>query len=204
MREGGAPEWKINAVKDMTNLVKEYSVVCVVNLEGLPSKQLLKMKQSLREEAVIKMSKKSILKRALAAAKVEKLNEHLSGQPALLLSKTNPFKLSKKIQDSKMSAPAKEGNTMPKDIIVPAGETTFMPGPIVGELGKAGIAAAIENGKVVIKKESTVAKEGEKINKMQADAMAKLGIEPMEIGLNLVAAYEDGFLYTSDVLAINT
>ncbi|MFH1424677.1 MAG: 50S ribosomal protein L10 [archaeon] len=204
MRDGTVPEWKIKAVSDLANLIKEYPVVCAINLQGLPAKQLVKIKQSFGEDATVKMAKKSILIRALANVKMDELTDYFKDQPALLLSKVGPFKLSRKIQDSKVSAAAKAGDIAPKDIIIPAGETSFAPGPIVSELNKAGIAASIEGGKVVIKKESVIAKKGAKITKLQANTMTKMQIEPMEIGLDLVAAYEDGRIYNSDVLAINT
>jgi len=61
---------------------------------------------------------------------------------------------------------------MEKEISVPAGETSFTPGPIVGELGALGIHAAIEDGKVVIKKDATITEEGETLSKEKADLLA--------------------------------
>ena len=47
-------------------------------------------------------------------------------------------------------APAKEGQLAPFDIVVPKGPTPFGPGPIIGELQKIGLPAAIEAGKIGI------------------------------------------------------
>jgi len=93
---------------------------------------------------------------------------------------------------------------MPKDIRLQAGPTPFAPGPIVGELGMLGIKASIEDGKVVIKEDGLLAKEGEAIDAKTAGIMAKMGIEPMEISLGLKAAYENGLVFTADVLRIST
>ena len=38
------------------------------------------------------------------------------------------------------------------------------------------------------------------LNDKLASLLIRLGIEPMEIGLNLVAAYENGDILTGDVL----
>ena len=62
-----------------------------------------------------------------------------------------PFKLSAKLKESRTTAPAKGGETASHNIEVKAGETPFKPGPVVGELQKAEIPAAIQDGKVVVK-----------------------------------------------------
>ena len=65
------------------------------------------------------------------------------------------------MEATKTAAPAKPGDIAPEDILVKAGDTPFKPGPIVGELQKAGIPAAIEGGKIVIKKDKVLVKKGE-------------------------------------------
>ncbi|MBW2997304.1 50S ribosomal protein L10 [Candidatus Woesearchaeota archaeon] len=202
------PEAKKNVIKEFVKLAKEYPIVGAVNMENLPTKQLQNMRAQLRETVVLRMSKRRLMKLALEqAAKekpgVEKLILHLKGMPALLFTKKNPFSLYKTLQKNKSTAPIKAGQTAPNKIIVPAGPTGFAPGPIIGQLGQAGIAAGIENGKVAIKKDSEVAKEGDTISADLAGILTRLGIEPMEIGLDLVATYEDGNIFTKDVLAID-
>lgn len=202
------PEAKKNTIKEFVKLAKEYPIVGAVNMENLPTKQLQNMRAQLREKVVLRMSKRRLMKLALEqAAKdkpgIEKLIPHLKGMPALLFTKENPFSLYKTLQKNKSTAPIRAGQTAPKKIVVPAGPTGFAPGPIIGQLGQAGIAAGIENGKVAIKKDSDVAKEGDTISADLAGILTRLGIEPMEIGLDLVATYEDGNIFTKDVLAID-
>jgi len=86
---------------------------------------------------------------------------------------------------------------------VKAGETAFKPGPIVGELQKAGIPAAIEHGKVIIKKDKLLVKQGDVISREIALALSKLEIFPLTVGLELKAAYEDGIVFQSSTLAID-
>jgi|TARA_Y100000310_G_scaffold345339_1_gene463909 large subunit ribosomal protein L10 len=204
MKSGEVSQWKQDTVKGIVAEIKDNPIVGIVNFENLPSKQLLQIKHSLRGHAILRMTRKRLLKLVLKQAGIEGLNEYLTGEPALILTKSNPFIIAKKLRDSRTTAAAKPGATMPKDIIVPAGETSFAPGPIVGELGSMGVKAAIDKGKVVIKEDSVLAKDGEKIDKKKADLMSKMGIEPMEIGLDIEAAFEDGLVYKSDVLGINT
>jgi large subunit ribosomal protein L10 len=123
--------------------------------------------------------------------------------PALIFTKENPFKLYSQLEKNKTSAPAKAGQVAPKDIHVKAGPTTFTPGPIIGQLGKYGIKTGVEGGKLAIKADAVAAKKGKVIDAELAGILARLGVEPMEIGLNLTACYEGGFIFTSDVLYVD-
>jgi large subunit ribosomal protein L10 len=131
------------------------------------------------------------------------LGEHMEGQPALIFTNMNPFKLYKILEDSKTAAPAKAGSIAPFDIVVPKGDTAFKPGPILGELQKVGIPAKIDKGKIVITKDTVIVAEGEAVPRDVAGILTRLEIEPMEVGIDLIAAYEDETVYTSDLLTID-
>src|SRR5262249_32466304 len=88
-------------------------------------------------------------------------------------------------------------------IVVPAGPTNFAPGPIIGELGSVGIKTGIDAGKVAIKADSTVAKEGDVISGKLAGILLRLGIEPMKVGLDVTAVYENGMVITKNVLDVD-
>jgi large subunit ribosomal protein L10 len=78
-----------------------------------------------------------------------------------------------------------------------------MPGPIIGELGQLGIKTGVEGGKVAIKADKVLVKEGEEINAKQASLLLRLGETPMEIGLDITAIYENGIMYDKKVLDID-
>ena len=133
----------------------------------------------------------------------KKIIDYMKGMPALLFTKEDPFKIYKIIQKAKTKGQAKAGQTAPNDIIIPAGPTSFAPGPIIGELGAVGIKAGIDGGKVAIKQDSTVAKEGQVISAQLAGILSRLDIRPMDIGLNVTAVYENGTIYTKEVLGVD-
>ena len=83
------------------------------------------------------------------------------------------------------------------------GPTSFPPGPIVGELQGAGIPAGIEGGKVVIRETKTVARQGDVVDAKLASILSRLGIRPVELGLDLRAVYEKGMVYESILLAVD-
>ena len=197
---------KKQEVKALTKLIEEYPIVGVVNMENLPAKQLQIMREKLRKDVLIRMSKARLIKLAIKDSKkqnVSKLNEYLKGMPALLFTKESPFRLFKTLKKNKSKAGIKQGQKAPYDIVVPAGPTPFAPGPIIGELGVLRIKAGIEGGKVAIKADAVVAKEGDVASEQLASVLSRLGIEPMEIGLDLVAIYEKGEILTKDVLDVD-
>src|SRR4030042_545894 len=81
------------------------------------------------------------------------------------------------------------------DIEIKAGDTPFKPGPIVGELQKAGIPAAIQEGKVIIKTDKVLVPAGEKIKPDIAQILTRLEIFPIDIGIGVNGVFEDGTVY---------
>jgi large subunit ribosomal protein L10 len=200
-------ESKKKTVNEFGKLIDSYPVIGIVNMTNLAAKQVQGMRSKLRAKStVLRMTKKRLMKIAFKSSKkanVDQLEKHLTGMPAMVFTKENPFKLYSELQKTKTKAPAKAGQKAPRDIEVKAGPTPFAPGPVIGQLGKYGMKTGIESGKIVIKQDSVVAKKGDVINAELAGILARLGIEPMEIGLDLVAVYENGVIYTSDVLYVD-
>lgn len=198
-------DWKKEKVAELEELTNNNEIVGIVNLADIPAPQLQTMRKSLGDKAILKMSRKNFIKIALANSNknVEGLADYLEGQPAMVFTEMNPFKLFKILEDSKTEAPAKAGAIAPVDIVVPAGDTSFPPGPILGELQQAGIPAKIDKGSIVVQEDATVVKEGEEVPKNVADVLTKLEIHPMEVGMDLLAVCEGDTIYTADVLKID-
>ncbi len=196
---------KQEVVKELKALIEKQQIVGVVNMHKLPGRQLFSIKEKLKGKAKVKVAKKSLILLALKGAKkqgIEGLEALLKEQPALLFSDQNPFDLAAILTASKSKASAKAGDIAPSDILISAGPTSLAAGPAIGELQKAGIPASVEGGKIAVKKDTIVVRAGEKISKEVADALAKLGIEPMEIGLDLLAVLDGGTIYKKDILFI--
>jgi large subunit ribosomal protein L10 len=203
------PPWKQEVIDELIGLFNTYYVVGVLDISELPALQFQQIRQKLRGEAEIVVSKNTLMLLAIQRAagerdsKLGELAEFLHGQSALVFSKMNPFRLSKFLRDNKISAPAKPGSKSTKDIVIPAGETDFAPGPVVGELQRVGIKARIQAGKVVILEDCPILKRGDVISKEVSDALAKFGIMPLELGLKMRAAYEAGIVFTGESLEID-
>lgn len=197
-------EKKKKEVKVVRKQLEEYPVIGMLDMHKMPGRQLNQIRNKLRGEAVIRMVKKRLLARILQDDRpgIEKLAEYIQGSPALIMSRSNPFKLARIISESKSPSLAREGDIAPNDIVIPAGPTPLPPGPAIGELQKLKLPVGVEGDKIAVKKDTVVAREGEAITKDVADVLAKLGVEPMEIGLNLIAAWEEGTVYEKAILFV--
>lgn len=200
-------ETKKRQVQELVQEIKDSPIVGVVNFENLPAQQLQKMRALLLKDDInIVMMRKRLLHMALKESQqqnVEQLIEKIKGMPALIFSKSNPFKLYSIIQKNKSEAPAKAGQKAPKTIVVSAGPTSFAPGPIISELAAVGIKTKVDAGKLVIISDTTVAKEGDTISPKLAETLKRLDIKPMEIGLDLVAVWENGLVFDGKQLYID-
>ena len=163
---------KKKLVQQIAKDITEYPIVGMVDLQHLPAQQFQRMRSLLLKKQIkMIMAKKRLL--VLALAQVQKDNigtlaNHIKGMAALIFSKDNPFTLYAMIQKNKSDAPAKPGQTSPKDVMVKAGPTTFAPGPIISELAAVGIKTKVEGGKLAIISDTIIVKEGEVISQKVA------------------------------------
>ena len=206
--EAHIAEWKYGEVKEITDLLTNNKIIGIIEIGGIPAPQMQQMRKNLHGIASIRSAKNNLIFKSLDEAEkqikgISGLKELVTGQTAIIATDMNPFKLFAQIKATRTMAPAKGGETATHDIEVKAGETPFKPGPVVGELQKAGIPAAIQEGKVVIKNDKVIVPQGEKIQPDVAQMLTRLEICPIEIGMTLHAVFEDGSIFKPDVLDIN-
>jgi large subunit ribosomal protein L10 len=200
--------WKRDEVERLKQIILGSPVVGIAEVSGIPGPQMQSMRGSLRGKVQVVGSKNRLLQIAIEeAAKerpgIEGLAGKLHGQSVILATKQNPFKLYKSLKAGASMAPLKGGQVSPIDVHVKKGNTPFGPGPIVGELQKVGIPAKIEAGKVVIQKDVTPVKAGQVVSNELASMLAKLEIRPVELKIDLKAAFEKDTLYAPETLAID-
>lgn len=200
--------WKKDEVQELVRLLRDYPVIGIARVGGIPAAQMVKMRKNMRDDAEIKVVKNTLAVLALKEAGrsnrgLEQLVDKMEGPTAIIATKINPFRLYKKLESSKTKAPAKGGDTAPEDISVQKGETPFKPGPIVGELQKAGIPAKIDQGKVMISADKVLVKAGDKIPQDVAQMLTRLEIFPMIVGMDVRAIYEGGTVYGRDSLSVD-
>ncbi len=195
---------KPRVVKELVELINSHKIVALIDIHKLPAKQMQSLKALVPGK--VKVSRKTLIRRAIEESGkpgLDKLLEYPAVQPALLFSNDNPFRLATFLEKNKSPAAAKEGDIAPKDIVIQAGPTQFPPGPTISTLNKVGLKTSVQNGKIHIDKDKVVAKKGDVITPELVAVFNLLGIEPMEIGLNIVAVWENGSVLPGDVLVID-
>lgn len=203
------PPKKIVRVASLQKMLLDHPVTALVAIRGVPAAALQKMRKDLlgRGHPLV-VAPNSAIRHALEAAAKERpalqpLLEYVTDQTGIIAADGNPFSLYHELVQTRSPTPARGGSIAPNDILVPGGETQFKPGPIVAELQHSGFPAAIEKGKVVLKKDAIVAKAGEVISAEKASLLTRLNIFPLEVGLDLRAAVERDTFYAPSVLAVD-
>ncbi|PSQ13718.1 50S ribosomal protein L10 [Halobacteriales archaeon QS_8_69_73] len=199
------PEWKREEVDELAAFIDRYDSVGVVDVTGIPSRQLQDMRRGLYGTAALRISRNTLIERALEEAGGERssLAEHVSGQVGLIGTDDNPFGLYQQLEASKTPAPINAGEVAPNDIVVPEGDTGVDPGPFVGDLQQVGANARIEGGSIKVVEDSTVLETGEEVSADLANVLSELGIEPKEVGLDLRSVFSDGVLFAPEELDID-
>jgi large subunit ribosomal protein L10 len=196
-------------VEALSQSILDRPMTALVGLRGVPASALQKMRRDLRaRNQLIVVATNSAIRHALEKAVKERpslapLLEQVQDQTAVLAAEGNPFALYQQFLKTRSPTPARGGELAPADIVVPAGTTSFKPGPIVGELQHAGFPAAIEKGKVILKKDTTIVRAGGVISREVATMLTRLDIFPLEVGLSLRAVVEGDTFYPPSVLAVD-
>ncbi|MEM2935570.1 MAG: 50S ribosomal protein L10 [Candidatus Bathyarchaeia archaeon] len=198
---------KAERVEEIKNLVNQYKVIGAASLEKVRANQLQELRKKLQDSAYMCVVKNTLMKKAIAQSEdkpgLEKLGEYLSGSNVFLFTNLNPFKLLLILEKSKVKTTAKAGDIAAYDVVVPAGNTGLPPGPIISQLGAVGLPTRIESGSVWINRDTPVIKKGQVIDARLAAVLSKLGIKPVEVGLTMKVAYDDGVLITQEQMQID-
>lgn len=197
---------KATEVDDLVELINKYKVFGIASLYKVRSRQLQELSKKFRPDVYMKVSKSGLIKRALKKSerfKIDILLNYLTGSDILIFTNLNPFKLTLLFDQSKIRMTAKAGDIALDDIMIPAGNTGMPPGPAISELHEAGIRTRIDSGSVWVLQDTVVAKKGEAISAKVASVLSKLGVKPLEVGLKMLAAYDNELILTSDQLVLD-
>jgi len=200
--------WKKELYSDLQTLLRKYSVIAVADLQKVRSSQIQEIRKKLRGKAELIVAKNTILQKAsenLAKEKsnVDKFANSLSGSKVLIFTQMNPFELIVFLNKNKVRVPAKGGDVATGEIMIPAGNTGLQPGPVISEFNEAKVQTRIEGGSIFVAKDTVVATKGDVISTKTASLLSKLGMKPMEAGLALSYAFDNGLVLGQNDLAFD-
>ena len=198
---------KAEEVEEIKNLAQQYKVVGVANLQKVRAAQLQELRKKLQNSAHLRVVKNTLIKRAFGECRdkpgLEKLAEDLSGSNIFLFSNLSSFKLALFLERNRVKTTAKAGDIAAFDVTVPAGNTGLPPGPIISQLGSVGLPTRIESGSVWVSHDTLVVKKSEVISARLAGVLSKLGIKPVEVGLSIKVAFDDGLTIVGEQMRID-
>ena len=194
---------KIKLVEELAGMFDKYPVIGILDLYKTPASALQKIKMNLKGRIVIRVAKKSSILFALEKAGKQNLKDYIKDYPALIFSNEDPFKLYSSIIKENVSVPAKPGDVPNEDIEVKAGPTDLPPGPAISTLSKVKIPAKVEGGKIAVIKDIVVCKAGTPVSVDLSSVLQMLKMEPMEVGLNVMALEEKNTVYTKEQLYVD-
>ena len=200
------PKRKTQMYQQLQELPKKYKVVSIIQMRKVRSTQILPLRKSLKGEVEFVCVKDKVAAKALETLDVSGIKEMISelkGQIMFIFTNMSPFKLNVLLAKNKIMMGARGGDIASMDILVPAKNTGIAPGPMLTEFKEAGIPTKIDQGTIWIAKDSTPVLKGGVINEKLASLLGKLDIKPVEAGITLYSALEDGLKYAEAEMIID-
>ena len=200
------PKRKAQMYQQLQELPKKYKVLALIKMNKVRSTQILPLRKILKDDVEFVSIKDKVAKKALESLDVPGIKEmagDLTGQCMFMFTNMSPFKLNVLLAKNKIMMAARGGDIASIDIVVPAKNTGIAPGPMLTEFKEAGIPTKIDQGTIWIAKDSTPVLKGEAINEKLASILGKLDIRPVEAGISLFTALEDGLKYAEQEMIID-
>ncbi len=200
------PKRKAQMYQQLQELPKKYSVIALIKMSKVRSTQILPLRKVLKDDVEFVSIKDKVAKIALEKTGLPGIKEMIgefTGQCMLMFTNMSPFKLNVLLAKNKIMMVARGGDIASIDIVVPAKNTGIAPGPMLTEFKEAGIPTKIDQGTIWIAKDSTPVLKGEAINEKLASILGKLDIKPVEAGISLYAALEEGLKYAEEEMIID-
>jgi large subunit ribosomal protein L10 len=201
------PEKKRLLYHELQELPGKFDVIALSKMSKVRAAQLMTIRKKFRNEIKIRVIKNRVAQRSFQKLNnrngLDYLSKELEGQCALLFTNISPFKLNLIFDKNKVFLPAKGGDIVTKDITIPAGNTGISPGPVLSEFKEANVATKIDQGTIWVSKDTVVARSGSIITQKLASLMSKLNIKPIEAGISISLAIEQGLVLKENDLRIN-
>ncbi|CAJ0594566.1 unnamed protein product [Cylicocyclus nassatus] len=196
--------WKANYFLKLIELFDEYPKCFLVGVDNVGSKQMQEIRQAMRGHAVILMGKNTMIRKAIRGhlgknPALEKLLPYIVRNVGFVFTKEDLGEIRSKLLENRKGAPAKAGAIAPCDVKLPPQNTGM--GPEKTSFFQAlQIPTKITRGTIEILSEVHLIKQGEKVGASEASLLNMLGVTPFSYGLVVVQVYDNGTIYSPEVL----
>nr|QWS70951.1 ribosomal protein large P0 [Opsanus beta] len=198
--------WKSNYFLKIIQLLDDYPKCFIVGADNVGSKQMQTIRLSLRGKAVVLMGKNTMMRKAIRGhlennPALEKLLPHIKGNVGFVFTKEDLAEVRDLLLANKVPAAARAGAIAPCDVMVPAQNTGL--GPEKTSFFQAlGITTKISKGTIEILSDVSLIRSGDKVGASEATLLNMLNISPFSFGLIIQQVYDNGSVYSPEVLDI--
>lgn len=145
--------------------------------------------------------RKAITQKSEENPDVMHLTDHLKGNIGFVFTNGDLKEVRDRIKSNKVPAPARAGAIAQVGVTIPAGLTGMEPTQ-TSFFQALNIPTKINRGQIEIMSNFDVFKAGEKVTSSQVALLSKMNIKPFSYGLEFQQVYDNGSIYTPDVLDI--
>jgi len=166
------------------------------------------IRQAMRGHGEILMGKNTMIRKAIRAQvqsnpPLEKLLQYIVGNVGFVFTNEDLGEIRKKLLENKRGAPAKAGALAPIDVKLPPQNTGM--GPEKTSFFQAlQIPTKISRGTIEILNEVHLIKVGDRVGASESALLNMLNIQPFSYGLVVQQVYEEGNIFSPDVLDMTT
>jgi len=200
-------ERKKNYVSQVINMTESYKKVLIAEAANVGSAQMQEIRKQLRGKGVLLMGKNTMMKKALnihkdTNTKLANLIPHLKGNIGLIWTNGDLKAIRDVINNNKQEAPAKPGQISNKLVVIPAQNTGMEPTK-TSFFQALNIPTKISKGTVEIVSDFKILDIGQKVSASEAALLNLLNMKPFSYGLVAKTIYDDGTVYSPDVLDVS-
>ncbi|CAM4546935.1 hypothetical protein PO909_026698 [Leuciscus waleckii] len=198
--------WKSNYFLKIIQLLDDFPKCFIVGADNVGSKQMQTIRLSLRGKAVVLMGKNTMMRKAIRGhlennPALERLLPHIRGNVGFVFTKEDLPEVRDLLLANKVPAAARAGAIAPCEVTVPAQNTGL--GPEKTSFFQAlGITTKISRGTIEILSDVQLIKPGDKVGASEATLLNMLNISPFSYGLIIQQVYDNGSVYSPEVLDI--
>lgn len=212
--------------KKLYETLGKYKTIVVISVMNVSASQIQLLRFNLRKKNSIMMVLKNSIVRKAIEMKSRKLDENfehydefkkfgepipeldkiqdlLKGKVALVFTDEPVSELKPIIEANRVTRLAKIGQAAQHDVVVPAGPTGLEPSQ-VSFFHALQISTKIKNTQIEILKDVKVCDKGKPVTTSQSVLLKKLDIKPFSYGCEVLGAYDNGCILSSEVIALST
>jgi large subunit ribosomal protein LP0 len=191
-------------IEKLIQHLDEYKSILIVQVDNVGSSQMQKTRILLRGKAAIVMGKNTLMRKVIREQAVknpalEALLPLIYGNVGLVMTNASLNEVRKVVLENKVPAAAKTGVLAPSDVFIPPGPTGLDPGQ-TAFFQALNIATKIVKGAIELVQVNHLIKVGEKVSSSHVALLAKLNILPFFYGFKVTDVYENGTVYSADIL----